>query len=158
MPVNEIEKALTLLSERMERLEKQNGQIIRRNARIAWVLGAALLLAALSLVVSYGRTHEIVRTKALQIVDEDGSTCVTLGILGGLPCLTISNKDRTCLLLAGSSLVFFGEDGNGSTLSDTGLLVLDEDGTMALLSDTGLFVSDGENRVTIDATGLSHIP
>jgi hypothetical protein len=108
MHSNETEKALTLLTERLERLEKQNRWLVR----IALAMGAVLLLVVtlgavpgqldtqemvrtvpgqpdtqeivppvLSAVPSLPDIQEMVRTKNLQMVDEDGNVRASLGLV-----------------------------------------------------------------------------
>jgi hypothetical protein len=142
MHSNETEKMLTILTERLERLEKHNGRL----TRIALAMGAVLLLVVTlgavtrqpdtqetartqdPVVVSPGDipglvvTQEVVRTKNLQIVDDDGILRASLEIkeadtFEGNPMLTLfdegGNARAILSLFAGNpGLWLNGEDGN----------------------------------------------
>jgi hypothetical protein len=145
MNPNETENALTLLTERMERIEKQN----RWWMRTALVLGAALLM-----VVTLGAvqnqpgaqenvrtknplavkpdvapelivTQDLVRTKNLQIVDDDGNVCADFAFVAGQPMLSLFDKD-------GNSRVKLGLF-EGYTTGNPGLALFDEKGNVQLL-------------------------
>ena len=128
MHSTETEKALTLLTERLERLEKQNRWLVR----IALAMGAVLLLVVtlgavpgqpdtkdiartvpgqisnqgiVSAVPGLPETQEIVRTKNLQIVDDDGTVRIGLGFVDD-PTRPNEGVERV------PTLSLYDEDGN----------------------------------------------
>ena len=127
MHSNETEKALILLTKRLERLEEQNSRLVR----IALAMGAVLLLVVTlgavtrqagpqetvrtidPQVVSPGDipelvvTQEVVRTKNLQIVDDDGILRASL---------EIKEADTADTFEGNPMLTLFDEGGNARAI------------------------------------------
>jgi hypothetical protein len=176
MHSNETEKALTLLTERLERLEKQNSRLVR----IALAMGAVLLLVVtlgavpgqldtkeiartvpgqidtqgiVPAVPGLPEIQEMVRTKNLQIVDEDGKVRIGLSLVDDP---TTPNKDEQM-----PTLSLYDEEGTArATLSLTpygspGLYLFDQEGRgIELFVGEGnrlLRVTDGEGHVRVES-------
>jgi hypothetical protein len=137
MHPNETEKALTLLTDRLERLEKQNSRLVR----IALAMGAVLLLVVtLGAVPGQPDTQEIVSTKNLQVVDENGDVRVSLSVAEGEPGLILYDENGKTRASIGLGL----EDGS------PGFALLDENGKggVALcffFGEPALILSDKDN-------------
>jgi hypothetical protein len=144
MHSSETEKALTLLTERLERLERKNSWLVR----IALVMGSVLLLVMTlgavtrqpgtqetvrtqdPVVVSPGDipglivTQEVVRTKNLQIVDDDGILRASF---------EIKEADTSDTFEGNPMLTLFDEGGNARAIlslfaGNPGLALYDDEG------------------------------
>jgi hypothetical protein len=147
MNPNETENALTLLTKRMERLEKQNKWWIRT----ALVLGAVLLMA-----MTLGATQntpsspdkvrtldlhkantgivsipppiqEMIRTKDLQLVDGDGNVRGELSLVDGKPNFNLIGTDGKTLA---SFSLFDAAPGISPPEGEPGFFMYDKDGKL----------------------------
>jgi len=158
MHANDTEKALTLLTKRLDRLEKQNRWLVRT----AWILGAVLFLVVTlgaeerqpnirdtdrtaefqavnpDAILALTEIQDVVRTKNLQILDDEIHLRADLKLVDGEPMLSLYDKEGNArvhltLLEGEPRLELFNEDGiNRVRLNifngNPGLWLYDKDG------------------------------
>lgn len=101
---------IEVLLQRVSRLERQNK--LMKLAGVAAILGIAVILFSGATI---SKSPKVIQARALEVVDENGKPCATLGFMDGNPALFFWDKNghnRATLGLVNEepSLVLFDEN------------------------------------------------